>query len=289
MRLLTFLLLVSLLVEKLHSQAYDSQRTEVLVVNVLSNALISGIGGAINRDKGEKIGKAFIRNFFKGSAGGLIKYAAKYQTYYLRDQYLSVLSPFNRLYYFLGHSMVVNSAHNRKLLETYYCNFDGVDIRFNLKAEKKWQARVSLASLGSAIYFASKGFEFDLFRSLEHGLLFFKAKQGGQLKQHEGQALFNCIVIKTYGWNINQSIVPHEIVHTYQMYDMFGVSAFYDKKTKPLYEGRKVYKYLSRFFVADYEAIFFSALYLAQPKPIYFKNYFEFEAEHFKTRSYIKR
>jgi hypothetical protein len=278
------LLMPLLLGGRLHSQNYSTQKTQVFVVNVLSNALIGGIGGTLNKHKGEKAYKAFIRNFLKGGAGGLVKYIAKYQTYYL--SYNVLYAPVNRLQFFLGHSIVTNAAMNRAPLHTYYCDFYGLDFRIRLAEEQKIKVRLSLATLGSALYFASLGYELDLSRCLEYGLLFFNARHS---YPYFGKAVFNCIAIETRGNQINQQIVPHEIVHTYQMYDGFPISGFYHKKQDTLLNKSAIYRFLSKYVSFDYEPLFFSVAYYTQPRPWHFQNYFEFEAEHFKTRAYVRR
>jgi len=286
-RLLAFTLLFPLFKGQLYSQSYNSQRTQVLLVNVISNAIMGGIGGAINKGKDEKVYKAFIRNFLKGSVGGLVKYSAKYQAYSLGTEQLSFYAPFNRLYFFLGHSMVMNAAFNRKLLDTYYCNFYGVDLRFNLKEEQKIKARLSLVTAGSFAFFAlSRNYQLDVFRSLEYGQFFFGVHNNDP---YSGKAVFNCIAIAATGNRISAFTIPHEIIHTYQQYDMFSISSFYHKKEESLVKNNKLLNKLSNYLVTDYQAGFFTLLYLTQPQPWHFKNYFEFEAEHFKIRSYIPR
>lgn len=283
-------LLFTVLSERISAQSYSQQRSEVFFVNILSNAVIGGVGGAINKGKDEKVYRAFLRNFLKGGAGGLVKYTAKYQTYYLASPVTSVYAPINRLYYFLGHSMVMNASLNRKVLDTYYCNFYGVDLRFKRTSEQKIHARLSLATLASAVYFGTKGFELDFYRSLEYGQLMFQMKPG-QLGIYNGMAWFNCIVLQSRSNVPDLAILPHETIHTYQAYDYFGIASFYDQNLRSWYKDKKLYNLLSKYVVLDYEALFMSVPYALQfhPMPDYYKNYFEFEAEHFKTRQYIKR
>lgn len=281
-----FLLLILFSAQRLNCQSYNSQRNQVFLTNVLSNAVIGGIGGAINHREGEKVYKAFIRNFLKGGVGGMVKYTAKYQTYYLGMNLTSIYAPVNRLYFFLGHSMVLNAAYNRKLLEQYDCNFYGIAVRYNSRAETKLSARLSLATVGCAGEYLIRGYDFNLFKSLEYGQLMFDAEKIDDYNS-DGQARLNCIALTRQGRG--GYIMPHEIVHTFQMYDYFSISSFYDKKLRPKYEAKKLYKALSKYVVADYEVLFFTASYFAQPNPRYYKNYFEFEAEHFKNRSAIKR
>lgn len=293
----TLILLIFTGFGKSYSQSYNEQCSRVFITNIVSNALIGGIGGAIHHGKDEKIYKAFIRNFLKGGVGGLIKYSAKSQAYYLGTNrydnsagYLNnFYAPVNRLYFFFGHSIVMNAAYNRKITDGYYCNFYGIDLKFKPKEEQKLQVRLSLASLEAAVEFAIMGYQLNLYKSLEYGQLLFDDTKG-TLGHYQGQARFNAIVTQQPGLNFT-SLLPHEIVHTYQMYDYFGISSFYDKKARPLYENKKWYKTLSNYLVLDYEVLFMTALYLPQfhLPPHYFKNYFEFEAEHFATRQVVLR
>jgi hypothetical protein len=55
------------------------------------------------------------------------------------------------------------------------------------------------------------------------------------------------------------------------------------------YQKIKLYRILSPYMKLDYEAAFQGLLYLAQPVPKYYKNFYEFEAQHFSGRQYIKR
>lgn len=271
------------------AQNYDAQRSQVFLVNVLSNALIGGVGGLINKEKEEKAGRAFVRNFLKGGAGGLVKYTAKQQLYHFQIPDKALLAPLNRLHFFLGHSMVMNASYNRPLLERYYCNFYGIDIRLSLKEEQKFQARLSVATLGSALYMAAKGFHFNLYTSLEYGLPVFDIYNRRTSLKDGSQAGFNTMAIERYGGHYNYSVVGHELAHTYQMYDYFGFTSFYDRKARKYYEEKKIYRALSKYLVLDYEMLFFGALYLSQPRPLHFRNYYEFEAEHFAHRRYIMR
>lgn len=285
--LLILTLLFILLSWNSRAQSYDKQRTRVFLVNSLSNAVIGGIGGAINHKHSEKWHTAFARNFLKGGAGGMVKYTAKYQVYNLSFPQFSMFAPIDRMWFFLGHSMVMNAAYNRPLLERLYCNFYGVDIRYDSKAEHKVQARASLATLEGLVEYAAMGYELNLYRTLEYGIFMFDAR-GNKLLPYYGQARFNCVVLREYPGLGN---LPHEMVHVYQLYDYFPVASFYDKKARSWYESKKLYKSLSKYVTLDHESLFMTVLYLPQFRkpPHYYKNYFEFEAEHFGTRYKVAR
>ncbi len=272
---------------KTFSQSYNAQRTQVLVTNVLSNALIGGVGALFNKKPEDKMLKLFAKSFFKGSVGGLIKYSAKYQTYYLGNPSQVIHTPLNRLYFFLGHSVTMNAAFNRKFLERYYCNFYGIEMRIGNLEGRRFQARLSLATLATALAFGIRGYEFNLYETIEQGQLFFDVNRNRL--PGTAQAGFNCLAIEANSSNSNYGALPHEMIHTYQMYDYFGFSSIYDRWSRPFYDHNKVYRFLSNYFVADYEVLFFSGFYLAQRKPTYYRNYFEFEAQHFRSRAAIKR
>ena len=84
----------------LYSQSFNKQNDKVLAYNLAINSILGGIGGAINKKKDEKFSKAFLRNFLKGGLGGLVKYTAKYQTYYLNNERQLYYAPINRAVFF---------------------------------------------------------------------------------------------------------------------------------------------------------------------------------------------
>lgn len=279
--------LVLLLAMPVSAQNYATQRSQVLFSNLLSNALIGGIGGAINKKSGEKAAKVFARNFFKGALGGLVKYAAKYQAYYLARSNGPAMAHLNRMWFFLGHSFTMNAARNLNLFESYECNLYGFELKYIPGHDKKVTARLSLATVLGAAMFASQNYRFNFYRSLEYGVLYFDMSPAQSA--FTGFATFNCIAVKEISGRTSTSVIPHEVLHTYQMYDYFGLSAFYNRFTEKYYTNRNGYKKLSPYLVLDYEWAFYGAAYGLQPKPRYFRNYFEFEAEHFSSRRYLKR
>jgi hypothetical protein len=280
------------------AQTFRIQQNQVLAYNILSNGLMGGIGGLINKKPGEKWHKVFLRNFGKGCLGGIVKYSAKTQTYYLRFPQNNFLALPNRLYYFLGHSMVMNASANKKLFSTYYCNLLGIDMRWYIKDRamdvKPLEARLSVQSAISVFGMIHEGQHLDIYRSLEMGMFYFELDTN---YRHpiaglvSGISGFNTIAIATYGNSVAQSFaIPHETVHTYQYYDMFPLrNLVYPRyMEKPLMKNR-VYTRLSKYLVLDFESYIYSGLYTIQPRPLHYRNFYEFEAEHFSGRQYIPR
>jgi hypothetical protein len=294
-RLLCMFWLCSTLQAK--AQSYRSQQNQLFAWNILSNGVMGGVGGMINRDHDEKWYMAFARNFGKGCLGGLVKYTAKNQTYYLRYSQNQFLALPNRLLYFAGHSITMNASLNKGIFDTYYCNILGVDMRWHLMNvqddEKRFQARVSLMSVASALSVGAQHYSFDFYKSLEMGCFYFVMDTP---TLHNGVKVtgfqrFNSIAIgnSPFGGPYPNTI-PHEFVHIYQSYDFFSITNFfYPRYIKPKIANTRWYGVINRFIVPDVDVAYFIAAYTLQPKPTYYRNFFEFEAEHFSSRRYIPR
>jgi hypothetical protein len=184
----------------------------------------------------------------------------------------------------------MNASLNQKLLSKYYCNLYGIDMVMNFEDRntKFLNARLSLATVGGFALFLAAGHRWDLYKSLEYGLFYFHLNPDE--KRYGGFATFNSIAIGKYPTGSTfYSVIPHEFIHTYQYYDFHPVSNLYTPAMKPTYERLGMYRTLSKYVKLDYEVWFQNVLYLAQPKPRYYKNFFEWEAEHFSRRGYIQR
>ncbi len=272
---------------------YRAQQNQVLAMNIFSNGLMAGIGGVIHKKKGEKFFPVFLKSFGKGCIGGAIKYTAKYQTNIFRSQQFNILLPINRAYFFLGHSITMNASRNEKMLSNFYANFYGVNFHYNNKAEKgeRFNSRLSLGTMVSLGTFLAEGNRLDFIKTLEFGEFYFDKSSTSKIAPQgsRGYAGFNTIAIqKDNGFPIT-SIIPHELVHNYQFYDYYPISTFYEKSLNKALDKSTLYRKLSKYLDFDYQPLIFGTLYLTQPKPRYFKNYFEFEAEHFGDRRYIPR
>ena len=286
--------------QKTIGQTYRSQQNQILAYNIISNGLMGGIGGMINRAPNEKWHKAFLKNFGKGCLGGLVKYSAKSQTYYLRDPRNEYLALPNRLFFFAGHSMVMNASKNKGLFDTYHCNLLGVDMRWNIKnkeaEQKAFQARISLMTLGDVISTHAYGGKLDIYKSLEMGFFYFtmnRANLDRMVGEYNAAGTgFNTITFlddKTNPWQVYHYI-PHEMVHLYQSYDFYPITNFYYSRfIEKKLSKKEWYKKYKRVFVTDLDMLYFGVSYLLQPQPLHYRNFFEFEAEHFHSRNIVPR
>jgi hypothetical protein len=285
---LIFFLLFLLIDSRGYSQNYHSQTNKIFTYNILLNAVIGGVGGAINKKSNESIFKAFGKNFLIGSLGGLIKYTAKQETFSLRYEELSPYAKPNRLFFYFGQSMVNNASLNRSILHSYTMQLYGVNLDFQLKEKFSVKTKLSVLTLTSLCHFFANGDRFNLNRSLEYGLFYFDQNPKKDSKEG-GEALYNAISIAVNSVSSYPMFnnIPHEIIHTYQFSDYFLISNIFYPKSFTKLKSLNTFKFIDKYFLI--EVPYFGLFYLLQPKPVHYKNFYEFEAEHFSTRSYIPR
>jgi hypothetical protein len=192
--------------------------------------------------------------------------------------------------------MVMNASKHKGLLDTYYLNYLGMDLRWNIRKEeniKPLQVRLSVQTLGSYFYMKNYNSKLDFYRSIECGQLYFLPDTNFMNSINaDGYAGFNTIAIRDRPYNFlkYRNPLPHELIHTYQGYDFFPLtSLYYDRFLEKKIMNIKWCKKLSKYIVLDTDDFYFITAFLLQPEPQYYRNFFEFEAEHFSSREYIKR
>jgi len=273
------------------AQSFAQQQRQFMAYNVGLNALIGGVGGLINKKKGEKWHQAFLKNMGFGAVGGLIKYHAKYEVYNVREGGMKGYAYLNRMYYYLGHSIVNNASLNRKVYSSYSFQLFLANVELSWQDQFKIKPKLSLTTLFHNTQFLVTGHRINLKKSLNYAIIYYD--RGKILDDQIGFGSANAI-----GAHVNYKqyysdpsfLIPHELAHTYQLSDYFLISNFTNTSFKRV-KDLKVYKFLDRFIYWDIDI--FYPLYWAQLKvfgePRHFNNYYEFEAHSYGTRMYIRR
>jgi hypothetical protein len=272
----------------IEAQSYHQQKRQLFTYNVLLNGFIGGIGGVINKSKGEKPLVVFGRNFLKGALGGMITYQAKYQLYQLKRPENFWYAPLIRAGYYVGYSFTYNASLNRSIFNSYHSQFYLFNFDMQFKGGVRVLPRISVLSALSAGGFVVLGDKLDLKNSLRYGLFYFR--QNGKYELiRDGLGLHNSIEIisedqKSFTPDLKYSAIAHEMVHTFQFPDYFSISNLYAPSIKRATRSNG-YRKLSNYFFLDIP--YFPLLYVFQNK--YRENFYEFEAYHFEMRSYVER
>jgi hypothetical protein len=285
------LLIILFFVQPSRAQSYQTQSRQIFATNILVNGFIGGVGGMINRRNDENLLKVFGKNFLKGSLGGAIIYTAKYETYQLTNPDKYWVAPLDRAFYYIGYSFVRNASLNQSLLNSYHCQFYLFNFDIQLKNKFKILPRISILSTYSLAYFCTLNDHFNLKNTLKYGVFFFD-ENSKYFQKRGGEAFNNVVEIfpedksVDYFTKFHYRTIAHEMVHTFQFPEYFSISSFANPYFQK-YKSKKIYTTLSKYLYMD---IPYSQLaYICMPKPKYYENYYEFEAEHFARRRYLER
>lgn len=105
-----------------------NQEATILFYNVAFGAITSGVGSCINKPKGTKMHKAFIRGFWQGSIGGLTRILSYRQT--ILFAFLNGLC--NLL---LLRDFLTQGSTNRNLFILIIKDVDGFELRIGLNGK----------------------------------------------------------------------------------------------------------------------------------------------------------
>jgi hypothetical protein len=242
MKIIALLTIITLLNVPCYSQKED---LKYAALNTISSGLIGGIGSGLNKHKGQSFVQSFKKGFIKGCAGGLVEYAAKYS--FKQNNYIWP----SRLINSLGSSMVYNATRNQKL-------FEEINVQFYLGYFEIKKGRLNFSidaiTVVSTIYMSFRN-SFDLENTLKTGSIVFQNNDtSGTIR---GRSWGNCIWYKKTGltflagieekeiipglkfpvpiWgtnNITNSVLNHEIIHTFQYNDFNFYNPFKIKHVK---------------------------------------------------------
>ncbi len=230
--------------------------------NVAISGLIGGISGMINKNDKQSAWEAFYTNFLKSGLGGGIIYSAKRTLPIISNKFDNALGYWgNRMLMNLGHSMVYNASLNRELLESYYLEFYGVSMRFKLKDDFNFSAKISGANI---LMIAAQGIIFkgifDIAKTLKYGVFYFDMSQNMYEMSNNagGFAMRNMIYIDPKLKNLEyRQTVVHELIHTYQFMDFTSTRNMLNPiGEKYIFTEDSIMKNISTYINFDLPAIF---------------------------------
>lgn len=271
------------------AQNFQSQRLQLAGYNVGFNALVGGIGAAINKKPEQTRGNAFLLGLGKGALGGLLIHGAKTAVYPIyRYQQLGWAWP-ARLGNSLGSSMVQNAAANRGLLDRLHLNLWLLRADYSLK-EKQFLLRLAPGEVAGALYLSQYG-SLSLSKSLQTGLVFFEIDADAQPNTTTyGRSLATTIAVGIpyyFEKHFYYEVVAHEVMHNLQYESAVWLNPYFHKLDNRL-KGSGFYKTMARFVYLDANLLAQSPLRLIRGKgDCHFSRFTELEAHHYATRSHI--
>lgn len=291
--LLIFLLLF--LFSKNVAQAQNSFYYEksgsagIVVNNMCTGALISGIGSVINKPKEVKWYKAFTRGVLYGSVGGYIQFQGKQVIGHIGLRDNPAYGWLGKGVFFAGSSLIENAAAYRKPFELMHFNVAFVRLEVNTKEKIHIQPKLLPFAFGGLVYSALQMGKFDAKLSLQSGTPVFTDVITSNFA---AEAMMNNIMI-AYGFDHYTSLLlGHESVHTLQYESYSGMNNWLDKPRKKAIDQSSFAKGLYKWVYFDVNAIYDFGLYAAEglrdTPNCYYNNYFEYEAMYLAIKRPIE-
>lgn len=292
------IILINSLATLVHAQSnpnsniipYQKQRIGFFFSNVGLNGFIGGIGASINKKKGQKLGKTFLKGFGQGCLGGGISYFGKDLTYQIKKRERLEYAWLARLTNSIGNSISQNAASNINFWERWHFNIGLLRLDYYVN-ERQFQARLFPSAFYGAIV-SIKQAKLNWKKSLQMGIMVYEKDGNPRVLglNSIGFAVVSSIVVNQ---NITgdryYELMAHESMHILQ-YDAFiFTNPLLNRLDAYAKTKSNIYKQLSRFIYFDMNALTMNAVYQSQIKGPWICRYIEREAEHFSTRKELPK
>ncbi|AHM60815.1 secreted protein [Flammeovirgaceae bacterium 311] len=272
------------------AQTYQSQRMGLAAYNVGINALLGGVGAAINKKPEQTLGNAFLKGLGKGAVGGLLIHQAKAVTYQIYAQEKLGWAWPARITNAIGSSIVQNAAANRGMLDRMHLNLWIVRADYDFK-DRQFLLRAVPSTLAGAVYMHKYG-SLNFSRSLQTGLFFYDIPSQKLINTTQvGHAVASSIAVGTpdFGEFNYHQVVAHEVMHNLQYEGAVWLNPYFNRIDQPLKERYAWYKTFSRYIYLDFNYLASSPLRLIGTKsPCHLGSFLEKEAQHYAARMYIE-
>jgi len=217
--------------------------------NILSGAVIDGVGAVINKTREQKVLKVLAKGAYQGALGGYITFESKrlVRNFSRTDDYGYVWP--SKILNSAGNSIVRNAASNRDFWERWYINIGFNHLEYDIKRDKRFRYRI----LPFALVGVSEGFikgTLDFERTVKTGNFIFEAKE--ENPDFTGQTFVNSIKYNPDFIEVIPSAFAHELIHSYQYEGTFGFNSYLEKTSSELRKNSEFYRTYDSIFLTDY-------------------------------------
>lgn len=254
--------------------------------NIGINGLVGGIGAIVNKKKGEKTHKVFLKGLGQGCLGGTISHFGRELTYPIGNRERLEYAWLARFTNSVGTSITQNAASNINFWERWHFNLGFVRLDYRIK-EKKFQARVFPSAIAGAIMVGRQG-KLNLRKSLRTGIMVFE--RNGYLSGLGGFDAIGLGYISSIGIDSNITgnsyyrLMAHETMHILQYDSRIWINPFLNKTDQRLKSKSKLYNSLSKYIYFDFNGIVIYSTYLTQGHLPWICRYIEREADHYSRQ-----
>ena len=268
-----------------HTQTFSQQRGGFIFANMALNGFTGGIGALINKNKGEKPFKVFIKGFGQGCLGSAFQLAGRDLTWQIRARENISWAWAARLTNAIGCSITQNAASNINFWERWHFNL-GV-LRFDYYVpEKKFQARFFPSSLYGIIDAVRQAIP-NVKMSLQTGILIYE--RYGLLRLFGSRTIGIGVVSSiAIDKNINGSdfydLMAHETMHILQYDSFVWINPLLFPLDKKWKQKSNIYQTASKYVYFDLNGLTLLGLYVSQLNRPWECIGIERVADHFSNR-----
>ncbi len=262
-------------------------KVQSMLYNGLIGAVSGGVGSIINKHKGQKWYKAFVKGFVVGAGGGMLMYSGKRINSLISIRQQLEYSYLSRFVFDAGNSIVENASANRNFWEVWH--YDIGFLRLELDAKKrKFKPRVMASTFAATVLLATQG-KFDVKTSLASGTPVFRTKEIKYAPTLVASTVTNGILMDDTlrGNSLFFDTYAHEMVHTFQFREFAGINYFFKPLTAKWKEKATWYAKLSPWIYGDLNYELFTLNYFViqggSKGNKYCHNFLENEAEYLST------
>lgn len=262
------------------------QERKVFVYNIGFGALTSGLGAVINKKKTENWKKSFVRGLWQGSIGGVLNYSAKKSAYLItKNNSVGYAIP-ARIISSAGNSIIQNAAINAPFLKNWSFEYGLFRFDYTANADKKFKVRMLPTSILATAISLPKG-RLDWNTTLCTGVMVFQSKDmiSTLRGSHDGINYGRAFIYMDD--SLKNHIITHEFIHEFQYREYLVFNAFLKPQVEKI-NAPGLKNIFTKYIYPDIP--YFGLGYMlegVQQNPRFFRNYFEFEAEHFATNKFV--
>jgi|GEM_PF-1089125 len=284
-RIVSLLCLSIFSCSNLSAQLYEAKS---IAYNTLLGGISGGIGAIINKNKTEKISKAFVKGFMIGCGGGALMYSGKKMNMFIARQKNISYAWLSRAVFSAGNSVVENAAANRLWYSQWH--YDLGFIRFEIKTNggPSVLPRLMPSAFGAFIFTSFHG-HLNAVASFQSGTFIFENVKIPYATHLVGSTTGNNVLFvdSLHRNALFHEIFAHEMVHTCQFQEFSGINYYFNPLTKKWKDRSHTFKVLSKYIYGDlnYELMLGNYFFVqgGVKRSLYCKNLLENEAEVLTT------
>ena len=256
---IVFSLSLLLCTGKLFSQ--DKNYLGAGLYNIGFGGVVGGVGAVINKKPNQKAGKQFLKGFGQGALGGYLLFESKRMIgRFAKTGNYAYVWP-SKIVNSAGASIIENAAANANFLDKWHLNFGFARFELQTKDSLNFQCRIMPFALGGLVYGFANG-KLAVNETLKTGNFIFTSNNLLQNNGFYGVTVVNTIIYqKNNEFYRNELIIGHELIHTFQYEQSFGINTYLDKPLKKLEQNKKWFKKYQTIFYTEFNFLLDSAIY----------------------------